>query len=1616
LTEAETDRAYEAIVTRKNAATVRANRVVSGETPRSLADLGTMSGSELLAGAVDAMRTYEADRARVQIVRDNVGALLRARAFADVSTFLGAVNSGNAPQDVKLRAREFSKLLGRGVDLNSIGVQIGRFGDDTSWAGLFTRDNGNTYNVALNLDAQHDRESAINTMLHELSHVVTSKKIRGEVRLNNVERNAIDRLEVLRREALVAAARDVGLDVPSDLTDADYERLANDLDQRALPQNDPEGTNRVYASLGSLEEFTVEVSSSPELAGLMARLGFGQARGRVTLLNAIRDAWNALVELVSGVKADPNSPLARAFKDSWTLNYSNAGGEINLGDYTMPEIRRSAVNREMARRQGIEDEINREVEARNLAGTTAEREAILADLFDPSVTATAARVQRAADRLSQAEFVQWAQKNGYNFVDPVAVYNNNRTTDQAAPEQATGDTVQVAESRARGRVTPQQDQDYLAAVERGDMEMAQRMVDEAARVAGYNQSGWHGSSSNEPFTVFRTDNTPTTGWRGLGAYFGAEEQSSGFGSNNLRRFYLKLDNTLDTTFSDLMDRFDDPIEARQTLQREGYDSVSSDPVAGAIAVFEPNQIKSADPATRDDQGNVIPLSQRFNEENPDIRFSRAVGRRPYGITTNTYNGKTYTRPGLIAGENADLDPRAQELVAKLKQFRKGAEKFASDKAYELKRLIPKFYKGSDVPTNLINDALGNLDNPLTEEQSDEVRRLEATDPEAAAAKRIAYLGENRARFRTERQAPALLALPEELAGFLREIGDDLKVLQQQALNLGIPKGDMAVAFTENLGIYLTRSYNAFLDQAKWEKTLRKEDRELGEQSRMGQMRNHLRDILLGQKADDLMTMAQEQGRPISRAEAERQAKEGTTTEEVDQILENYIAYTKQEPSSESFSGLRLPGRQNIKSLTQRKELSKALREFYGQVENPAINFVTSYAKLSSLLANHQFQSDLKKLGLREGWLWDPEKNTGQRPPPGYERIAADNDKSLSVLAGLFANSDLVRGLRETFPPNSLESGQWWLHPFMKATGFSMGMKTVGSIASQIRNYWGSYAVPIAGGNMTFADFFRPEWRKNLKEAHQISIASVFRNYGDDRQKMTDDIKELYQLGVMGESLTVGLLNDLTRLGKDAAINDEQFFNSFEKILKKPGRRVWDATKGVWKKAEQVYGMTDDIFKVFTYLSELDKYRKVYPGKSDTELKQKAAGIARDIHWTYSKAPAIVSELKKFPFVAPFVTFTTETIRITLNIGKLAKQEIDQGKALINQGTRENNAELVRQGKALQSIGWKRVRGMGAVAVGPWAIGALAMSAAGLSGDDLEDLRQFLPDWQKNSQILILGRTGSEINYVDVSYLDPFEVWKKPTTAFFRGLGRADNFEEFFTEAVVGAAIQAASPFTSEQILAGAVMDVMRNRNANGRQVYNPQDSADAISFAVGKQLAAAFTPGTVDTGMRVGKALTDQISETGRDYNLANELFGVPLGSRVSAVDASQALGFKASQFLRARRDARSIFNREFLTRGSRSESDVISAYQRGNTAARDVTEQLRKEYLAAINLGVSPTKARSIIRAAGLDRDSARMVSTGIYRRLTPSEEQDRMAAPERKRAVRQALAETPQREVLFP
>lgn len=69
------------------------------------------------------------------------------------------------------------------------------------------------------------------------------------------------------------------------------------------------------------------------------------------------------------------------------------------------------------------------------------------------------------------------------------------------------------------------------------------------------------------------------------------------------------------------------------LKSRGYDGAIQSEEGDEIVAFESEQIKSADPVTYDDDGNVIPPSQRFNEQQKDIRFSlaNAVEERQDGL-------------------------------------------------------------------------------------------------------------------------------------------------------------------------------------------------------------------------------------------------------------------------------------------------------------------------------------------------------------------------------------------------------------------------------------------------------------------------------------------------------------------------------------------------------------------------------------------------------------------------------------------------------------------------------------------------------------------------------------------------------------------------------------------------------------------------------------------------------------------------------------------------------------------------------------------------------------------------------------------------------------------------
>jgi len=203
----------------------------------------------------------------------------------------------------------------------------------------------------------------------------------------------------------------------------------------------------------------------------------------------------------------------------------------------------------------------------------------------------------------------------------------------------------------------QQDTDYLAAVKAGDMETAQAMVDAAAKAAGYNVGPvFHGTKGKKkgvfPFDVFEMrvgKNTKGEDNPIPAAYFsenkGVSEGAAFMQSNMGRdgkpvvgRFFLK------------------GVKRREDVQGDVE-----------YRVTNPNQIKSADPVTRDESGNVIPLSQRFDSTNNNIQNSQPInlGDKFSFRLANSLRNSSDAFLGLKIANDGTLP--TQSLIAKVRK-------------------------------------------------------------------------------------------------------------------------------------------------------------------------------------------------------------------------------------------------------------------------------------------------------------------------------------------------------------------------------------------------------------------------------------------------------------------------------------------------------------------------------------------------------------------------------------------------------------------------------------------------------------------------------------------------------------------------------------------------------------------------------------------------------------------------------------------------------------------------------------------------------------------------------------------------------------------------------------
>ena len=177
------------------------------------------------------------------------------------------------------------------------------------------------------------------------------------------------------------------------------------------------------------------------------------------------------------------------------------------------------------------------------------------------------------------------------------------------------------------------DQRYMDAYNTYDDEEGEKVIAEMAELAmpdskvrdenGKLKIVYHQTNA-DPFTVFDMDKARQTE-DVVGAFFAPEFDRYHEYGDRTYAVYLNITNPAYDVYDMDLSQEEAGLKKRNELIAQGYDGVinTEDGKVIEYVAFYPEQIKSAEAFTEDDDGDLIPLVQRFNRFNQDIRFSKA---------------------------------------------------------------------------------------------------------------------------------------------------------------------------------------------------------------------------------------------------------------------------------------------------------------------------------------------------------------------------------------------------------------------------------------------------------------------------------------------------------------------------------------------------------------------------------------------------------------------------------------------------------------------------------------------------------------------------------------------------------------------------------------------------------------------------------------------------------------------------------------------------------------------------------------------------------------------------------------------------------------------------------
>ena len=824
-------------------------------------------------------------------------------------------------------------------------------------------------------------------------------------------------------------------------------------------------------------------------------------------------------------------------------------------------------------------------------------------------------------------------------------------------------------------------------------------------------------------------------------------------------------------------------------------------------------------------------------------------------------------------------------------------------------------------------------------------------------------------------------IPSELLPYIQKIRNSIDEMSGSLAEMPgftLKNGkDFQHVVANNIGEYMTRSYRLY-----------------GSKTERGQWLNTLNNTPEGQAIKEKARIYIKNNNP------------GISDDMVELELKNLLAENKEDVLGGAIS--RVAKFDNAIKQT-REQISGELRELLGEVKDPIKQYMRTAAKINTYIADTNFFNTLLKKGKGK-YFFEPPKILRKKVPEG-DAVAKEGDEFTSATTpvgegGLEFGSTIIsdgplNGYKTTpqiadalknisnSKQNADNLAELYYKVFLGPKAFTQEAKTTLSPITHARNVISAASFTGMNGNffqnpLRFAEDFKRAYKlvtARSKSAIESDMGRKYFKNADDYKNYVDEYTELQELGIINTSARLGEITqslDEVSAGLQNLSEEGKIYTMLRGWGDKTG---FNKVRGV---ARTAYQAEDDLYKIQNFYSEQRKFTNVYqkmynsnqakfiddfadeiarvnPSLTREEalatmrtkegfdrfIKLKAADTVKNNIPNYDYIGSFGQMLRRLP-VGNFVSFPLEIIRTGFNT------------------TRQGLKEVLDPSGKLVGIGTTRLAGVATFGIGLGkGLQEGAQLVAGVSNEQLNALREYLPEWSKDSTLIPI-KQGNQLYYIDFSHTNAYDILTQPLRSAMNGYDAArdqgQNALQSFDDAAIRATSKFLAPFMEESIAFSFIGDVFLRggETRDGRRLWNPEDSFGNKLSATAAEALKTASPGSLPAFHRLYLSGIGKKDQYNRGYKFLNEASGL-LGFRIQNPFVEDGINFKISDNKRALANSKKLFT-SVAYRADSTSAEIVDAYSKANEAKLRNDQVLFKSIEAARKLGVSERQIRKIV------------------------------------------------------